>query len=459
MIKIKNILLLLFILVTALSLAVFAQQEPPPYPTEYWIMGQLDGTAVGLSGSQLDGFTVISYNTSTTPWTAFAAGVSYDNGKFLINAMDDLRMLPLTARTCYIGVGRKQIGDKFYGKNETNLAISAADLGNGYKSGITLALAENEGVWVPGPLDIVTASLPDGAIGIPYSANLVATGGTPPFTWAIESGGLPPGLTLTPGTGLISGTPTQIGGFSFNISVADSAGGRLTRSLELLILPPPGPGPKIDITALLEGFRGRPVTLLVEAREGASPGAATTVAGTCLIPLRSNGAGTNNGTWQTYPTSGRSYYLVIRHKLGDFDGNHLPVITNDPKITLTDLVRTPIDISDSTSLDFKEVYTPTGLVPALKTLGPDAGPLAGKLAMRAGYLNGIDKIIDIGDYAVWKGAVTPAGTVDPAVENSVRSDVNGDNIIDVSDYSLWKGTVQDYTPGGNPQTVDHVYVP
>jgi len=152
-IKIKKITIVVFglwSLVFGLNLAL-AQQEPPPYPTGYWIMGQLDGTAVGLSGAQLDGFTVIFYKTSTTPWTAFATGVTYDNGKFLINAHDDLRLFPLIAGNYYIGVGKRQIDSRFYGKNETVVAVEATDLQNGYKNIGSLALAENEGVWVPSP--------------------------------------------------------------------------------------------------------------------------------------------------------------------------------------------------------------------------------------------------------------------------------------------------------------------
>jgi len=306
-------------------------------------------------------------------------------------------------------------------------------------------------VKVSGPLQIVTTTLPDGTVGTPYSAQLVATGGVPPYRWNIESGGLPPGLSLDGPTGVISGTPTLIGGYSFNVRVTDSAGNYVIRSFELLILPPAGSGPNLEMKVLLEGFRGRASTIMVEARNDTGE-----IKGRCLVPLGSDGTGTNNGTWigtypADYPPSGANYYLVVRHRIGDFEGNHLPVITRT-SMTLTDGTTTSVNLADSTSPNFKEVYTPPGKVSALKTFN------TGELAMRAGYLNN-DKIIDIGDYSVWKGAVTPQGTVDPANENSVRSDMNGDNIIDIGDYSLWKGTVQDFTPNDVPQTGDHVYVP
>ena len=58
-----------------------------------------------------------------------------------------------------------------------------------------------------GRLTITTASLPNGQIGVPYSAVLTASGGTTPYTWALTSGTLPAGLTLNAQTGQISGTP------------------------------------------------------------------------------------------------------------------------------------------------------------------------------------------------------------------------------------------------------------
>jgi hypothetical protein len=82
---------------------------------------------------------------------------------------------------------------------------------------------------------ITTTGLPNGSQVQAYSATLAATGGTPPYSWAIISGSLPPGLTLNSSTGVISGTPTQSGFFSFGVQVTDATSATATANLSITV--------------------------------------------------------------------------------------------------------------------------------------------------------------------------------------------------------------------------------
>lgn len=71
-------------------------------------------------------------------------------------------------------------------------------------------------------LTIATGSaLPEATAATTYTLTLSALGGTPPYIWSVI-GALPDGLSLNSASGVLSGTPTAAGNFSFTLSVADS---------------------------------------------------------------------------------------------------------------------------------------------------------------------------------------------------------------------------------------------
>jgi subtilisin family serine protease len=90
---------------------------------------------------------------------------------------------------------------------------------------------------VPPPM-ITTASLPGGAVGQAYSQTLEAVDGTPPYTWSLDAGSLPAGLTLNASTGAITGTPTNGGASTFTIEVTDSALQTDTQDLSITVTGP-----------------------------------------------------------------------------------------------------------------------------------------------------------------------------------------------------------------------------
>jgi hypothetical protein len=82
-----------------------------------------------------------------------------------------------------------------------------------------------EVITIPYPLVVTCGNPPVGLPGVAYSHLFPTSGGAAPFTFSVLSGALPPGLTLNPATGVLSGTPTGFGGvYSFTIGVTDSYG-------------------------------------------------------------------------------------------------------------------------------------------------------------------------------------------------------------------------------------------
>lgn len=92
----------------------------------------------------------------------------------------------------------------------------------------------------PAPsLTIMTTALPNGTAGTAYPlTNLAATGGSPPYTWTLNSAAntFPAGLTLS-SAGQISGTPTATGTYNFTVQAQDSLGGTATANLSIVINP------------------------------------------------------------------------------------------------------------------------------------------------------------------------------------------------------------------------------
>src|SRR5579864_1683757 len=77
-----------------------------------------------------------------------------------------------------------------------------------------------------GGLSISPQSLPYGALGSNYNAQLTATNGSGSYQWSVSQGSLPPGLTLDPNKGTISGTPNTGGTYQFTVKVQDTQTGQ-----------------------------------------------------------------------------------------------------------------------------------------------------------------------------------------------------------------------------------------
>lgn len=83
---------------------------------------------------------------------------------------------------------------------------------------------------------VLTSALPEGEVGNPYGTLLATTwGGQDAASWMLSQGALPAGLSLDPGTGLITGVPLSSGTASGLVFEASEAGGSEVTSPPLML--------------------------------------------------------------------------------------------------------------------------------------------------------------------------------------------------------------------------------
>ncbi len=103
-----------------------------------------------------------------------------------------------------------------------NFTITATDSSTG-SGPYTGAAAYSITVASP-TITLSPTSLANGTVASAYSASITASGGTTPYSYAVTSGALPAGVTLST-SGALSGTPTAGGTFTFDVTATDSSTG------------------------------------------------------------------------------------------------------------------------------------------------------------------------------------------------------------------------------------------
>jgi hypothetical protein len=138
----------------------------------------------------------------------------------------------------------------------------------------------------PAPLLITDTSLSDGLIGTPYSYQMQASGGTPPYTWSLTPGSqpLPSGLSFNT-DGLLSGKPTVSGSVTLSVRLTDSGGATVEKDLILRIGNPPAPPLSIDDTSLPDGIIYTAYSHQMQASGGMPPYAWSLAPGSQPLPL------------------------------------------------------------------------------------------------------------------------------------------------------------------------------
>jgi hypothetical protein len=166
----------------------------------------------GVVGSSYSAALTVSGGQTSLVW-AITAG-ALPNGLALNSSSGTINGTPTTAGSSSFTVSATYTPSGVSVQKQFTIQISVA-------SGLTIT---------------TNATLPAGTANAAYSQTLTASGGKAPYTWALMSGTLPVGLSLS-AAGAITGTPLATGTASFTIGVTDSAQAFVNQAFSLTVLP------------------------------------------------------------------------------------------------------------------------------------------------------------------------------------------------------------------------------
>ena len=259
--------------------------------------------------------------------------------------------------------------------NYTNVEFTVTDSG-------TPQLSANENVTITAVVSqplLASSTLPAAVLNVPYSQSLSASGGQAPYTFSITSGALPPGLSLDPATGIISGISTAVSTSTFTVQVQDAQGQTSAAAFTLVTIYPPV---IITTSSLPAGTVGATYSQTLQATSGTPPYTWGVTAGALPVGMNLSSTGTISGT----PTVPGLYTFTVEA----VDANvqlatqTLTITVNPaPAITTTSLPQSSVNEAYSQTIlttggtqPFAWSITAGALPPGL-SLDPSAGTISG----------------------------------------------------------------------------------
>lgn len=198
-------------------------------------------------------------------------------------------------------------------------------------------------------LSITTTALPDAVRGQPYGAGLNATGADSVYTWFVDAGSLPAGLTMT-NVGIISGTPTTEQVARFTARVRSGDGQTASHDFSLTVVAPTtAPTLAVHNVVLPPALSNQLYQPQLSTEGGDGTAVAWTIVSGSLpsgVTMSSSGAFTGRATAVgTYPITVRASSASGRAATRTFS---IVVVADDTgrfNITRLDVSAVPSDIS------------------------------------------------------------------------------------------------------------------
>ena len=195
-------------------------------------------TSIGTSASSVSTGTPVTYTATVTSPVTPTGTVDFSDAASPISTCQNVTLStssPYTA-TCtltYSSAGSHQVSAAYSGDTSNSSSSSPA---------VDVTVTGNST-----PLAVSTTSVPGATAGTGYpNTVLAASGGTVPYSWAVTTGSLPPGLSLDASSGTLSGTPTTGGTYPFTVGVTDSEATPVTATANLSITVAPATTSPLD---------------------------------------------------------------------------------------------------------------------------------------------------------------------------------------------------------------------
>lgn len=165
------------------------------------VEGLYNGLRQGQIGVYYQNFASLECGTDPITWTLVSGSLP-----------PGLQMLPFPGQDFQLTVQGNPTQSGTY-----NFVLQAKDTNFQFQTNASVTI-------LPAALKLNDGLMQIASVGQPFDHTVGVTGGTPPYTFTMTSGSLPPGLQLNTTTGEIKGAPQSPGLTQFTVTLKDSSG-------------------------------------------------------------------------------------------------------------------------------------------------------------------------------------------------------------------------------------------